>query len=37
LPKEGGRSATFDIVLWVMVLIVSLAAALTVFYFFPPP
>jgi serine/threonine protein kinase len=37
LPADGGRSAAFDIVLWVMVLIVSLAAALGVFYFFPPP
>ncbi len=37
LTKAGGRSVTFDIVLWAMVLIASLAAALLVFHFFPPP
>jgi eukaryotic-like serine/threonine-protein kinase len=37
LPAEKGRSTTFDIVLWVMVMIVSLAAALIVFRLFPPP
>ena len=37
LPKIVGRSITFDVVLWVMVLVASLAVALLVFHFFPPP
>jgi serine/threonine protein kinase len=36
LPAESPRRLGFDIVLWLMVLIVSMVAAILVFRFFPP-
>jgi serine/threonine protein kinase len=37
VPLESPRRAGFDILLWLLVLVVAVATALVVFHFFPPP